>query len=127
MKVLNGTQHEISIYKEEDTMSIQNGRKLVLKTGAVPLFVLPEGTNLNAQEMKGEPPEGDFGFPVFGALKFVSADQIPDADLVIVSAKFKAACAALGRDISTLGTIHGTIYETEDAIRPCGCLGISVG
>jgi len=127
MKVINGTEHEITIYSVEDCISVQKGRKLILKEGAIPKVVIPPGTDLNAVKGNKPAPAKDFGFPVKGAIIFISADPIPDGDLVIVSNLFRAACVDLGRDTSRLGTVDGTVYRDEDGTRPCGCTAIAIG
>lgn len=127
MKIVNGTSHTINIYAIDDCVSIQDGRKLVLKEGAKPVAVIAAGSNLNATKVNLPAPVGEFGFPVKGAVRFTDADPIPDGDLVIVSNLYRAACVELGRDTSRLGTVDGTVYEDENAVRPCGCTAIAIG
>ncbi len=59
--IINGTQHKICIYSLEDTYSIQDGRKLVVKEGAKPFYTIPAGTNLNAVKGNKPAPETDYG------------------------------------------------------------------
>lgn len=127
MKIINGTSHQISIYSEGDCYAIQGGRKLIRKTGAQPAYVIDPGSNLNAVKENKLAPTGDYPFTVKGGVQFTDADPIPDADLVIVSNLYRAACIELGRDVSTLGTVDGAVYEDENAVRPCGCIAIAVG
>lgn len=127
MKIVNGTQHEITIYSIEDCEVIQGGRKLVVKEGAVPQTVIPAGSNLNAVKGNKPAPSGEFGFTVKGAVTFADADPIPDGDLVIVSNLYRAACVELGRDTSRLGTVDGAVYADEKGTRPIGCTAIAIG
>lgn len=131
IKYANGTEHDIYLYNLEDTVSVQKGRKLVLKEGAVPHTTIPKGTNLNATKANGELPEHLKDAPEFlkGAVKFTSAEPMPegDYDVLVVSNLYRSACVELGRDTSHLGTIDGAVYQDETCTRPCGCLGIAVG
>ena len=129
MKVVNGTTHSINLYSLQDTITIQDGRKLVLKEGATPLFCLAPGTNLNAVKVNAELPvhlQGS-GLPLKGGVKFVSHDPIPDGDIVIVSNLYRSAVKELGNDTSRLATVDGVVYKSESDMRPCGCLGLAVG
>lgn len=128
----NGTQHEISIYSIDDCVSVQGGRKLVLKEGAQPVQVIAPGTNLNATKGNGELPEAlGENAPTFlkGAVKFTAADSLPEGeyDIIVVSNLFRSACVELGRDTSKLATIDGAVYGDEAGTRPVGCTGLAVG
>lgn len=127
MNIINGTQHEITIYSIEGCTQVQGGRKLLLNEGVHPVYVSPPGTNLNAVKGNKAAPTGDYPFAVKGAVEFAAADPIPEGNLVVVSNLYRAACAELGRDTSRLGTVDGTVYVDESAIRPCGCTAIAVG
>ena len=127
----NGTQHEITIYNIDDCVSVQGGRKLVLKEGAQPVQVIPPGTNLNATKGNGELPAGLSEGPSFlkGAVRFTAADALPegDYDIIVVSNLFRSACVELGLDTSKLATVDGVVYADEAGTRPCGCTGLAVG
>lgn len=130
----NGTSHHISIYSIEDTYTIQDGRKLVLKEGAAPLAVVPPGKNLNCVKSNSKAPTFEVeGLPssvIKGAVNFTSYDPLPEEALgkvVIVSLLYRSAVKELGGDTSMFATVDGTVYETEEATRPCGCLGLAIG
>lgn len=130
----NGIQHSINIYSIEDTVAIQNGRKLVLKAGAEAVAVIPPGVNLNCVKSNLSNPTFEVeGLPsncVKGAVNFVSCDPLPveaKDKVVIVSNLYRSAYKELSGDTSLFATVDGTVYESEDAIRPCGCLGLAIG
>ena len=129
MKIYNGTQHAIHFYSINDTVSIQDGRKLVRKEGASPILTLDKGTNLNA--VKGNLPAPQFPdcpFPVVGAVSFLDADPLPEGyDVYVVSQIFRAAYKELGLDTSRLAVVDGAVYEDESAVRPCGVLRLAIG
>lgn len=131
MKFANGTQHEITIYNIDDCVSVQGGRKLVLKEGAVPIQVIPGGTNLNATKGNGELPAALAEGPSFlkGAVKFTAADPLPEGnfDVIVVSNLYRSALVELGLDTSKVATIDGAVYQDEAGTRPCGCTGLAVG
>lgn len=128
LKVYNGTSHCIFLYQEEDTYPIQGGRKLVRKEGAKPFAVILPGINLNAVKGNQEAPQLASVIPLKGGVVFTAADEIPAGyDIVVVSNLYRSACLELGRDISCLATVDGSVYETEEAIRPCGVLALAVG
>lgn len=127
----NGTQHEITVFSIDDCVSVQGGRKLVLKEGATPVQVIPPGTNLNANKANGELPEALIGGPSFlkGAVRFTDAEPLPEGeyDIIVVSNLYRSALVELGRDTSKLATIDGAVYADESMTRPCGCTGLAVG
>jgi hypothetical protein len=126
--IVNGTSHEIKFYSEQDTVPVQGGRKLVLKEGAQPILVIKPGINLNAQKGNKEAPQiPGCAIPLKGAVIFVGHDPIPNGDIVVVSNMFRAAVVELGGDTSSLATVDGTVYESEESLRPCGCLALAVG
>ena len=132
--IYNGTQHSINIYCIEDTLSIQNGRKLVLKEGAKAVAIIPGGINLNCVKSNLTNPTFKIeGLPsdcVKGAVNFVSCDSLPEEaedKVVIVSNLYRSAYKELGGDTSLFATVDSTVYESEEAIRPCGCLGLAIG
>ena len=127
MKIVNGTNHKICIYAEADCVPIENGRKLILNPGALPLAIIPPGTPLNAIKGHAPLPEGEYGFPVRGAVTFTGADPVPEGDLIIVSNPYRAACLELGRDTSRLGTPDGLVFKDKFSPSPCGCTAIAVG
>lgn len=128
MKIVNGTSHQIKFFAQEDTISVQDGRKLILKEGAEPIFVIEPGVNLNAQKGNKEAPVlPGCAIPLKGAVIFVGHDPIPEGDIVVVSNLFRAAVVELGGDTSSLATVDGTVYESEKSLRPCGCLALAVG
>lgn len=129
--IINGTSHTIHIYQLSDTTPIQDGRKLILKEGAQPVAVIPAGTNLNAVKANADIPDAlksSFPFLVKGAVEFISHDPIPgNTEIVVVSNLYRSAVKELGGDTSRLATVDGTVYDSEEAIRPCGCLGLAIG
>lgn len=130
MEIYNGTQHEIIVYSIEDTYPVQGGRKLILREGAEPLVIIPKGVNLNCQKGNLDAPNFECKVPLKGAVLFNSVDDLPDdasGKLVVVSNLYRAAAKELGRDTSLLATVDGVVYDSEEAIRPCGCLGLAVG
>jgi hypothetical protein len=134
ISVYNGTQHEINIFDLADTYSIQDGRKLVLKPGATALATIAPGKNLNCIKSNSKNPTFEVeGLPssvLKGAVNFVSCDPLPEeaiGKVVIVSNLYRSAYKELNGDSSLLATVNGTVYESEDASRPCGCLGLAIG
>lgn len=129
MNIFNGTSHAINVFSVADTYPIQGGRKLVVKPGAVPIYVIPSGeVFLDATKENMPAPKLDSPIRLVGAVKFTGRDMLPDGyDLYIVSQIYRAATIELGYDPRKLATVDGTVYETEDAIRPCGCTGLAVG
>lgn len=130
MKIFNGTPHVITVFAEADTYPIQGGRKLVLKSGSQPIFVLPAGDKmLNAEKSnRPAPPQGDCPIPLKGGVIFTGRDPLPEGyDLYVVSNLYRSATVELGYDPRQLATVDGTVYDSEDALRPCGCLGLAVG
>lgn len=132
--IYNGTQHSINIYSIDDTYPTQNGRKLVLREGAAPIAVIPPGKNLNCVKANCDAPtfevEGLSNSVIKGAVNFVSCDPLPPEavdKIVIVSNLYRSAYKELNGDSTLLATVDGTVYESEDAIRPCGCLGLAIG
>jgi hypothetical protein len=125
--IVNGTSHEIKIYALEDCTAVQEGRKLVLNKGSIPLHTVAPGTNLNAVKSNLKAPALDPGFPLKGAVIFVSHDQIPEGKIIVVSNMFRSAVKELGGDTSRLATVDGAVYEDAECARPCGCTGLAVG
>jgi len=127
INIVNGTAHEINIYKREDTFTVQDGRKSILMENAMPIQVIAAGTPLNCQT--GNKPL--YGFAnsewLVGGVEFTSYDEIPDADLVIVSNMFRSAVIERGGDVSKLATVFGAVYKDVKDIRPCGVLALAVG
>lgn len=128
-RIFNGTSHPINFYKMKDCISIQDGRKLIKKEGALPFSFFPPGQNLNAEKRNKPAPKGLVTtIPVKGALEFISVDPLPnDYDLYIVSQLYRAAAKEVHGYTANLATIEGAVYENENSIRPCGCLSLSVG
>lgn len=131
MEIYNGTQHTINFYRAEDTVAVQEGRKLVIKDGAKPITVIPGGKNLNATKTNLPTPNFDVNnIPLKGAVVFQSYDPIPSEALnkiVIVSNLYRSAVKELGGDTTLLATVDGAVYSDESAVRPCGCLALAVG
>lgn len=132
--IYNGTQHSINIYSINDTYPIQGGRKLVLKEGAAPIAIIPPGTNLNCVKANADAPTFEVeGLPssvIKGAVNFVSCDPLPEeaiGKIVVVSNLYRSAYKELGGNSNLLATVDGTVYESSDAIKPCGCLGLAIG
>jgi hypothetical protein len=127
----NGTQHEITIFNINDCVSVQGGRKLILKEGATPIQVIPSGINLNATKGNGDLPPTLVEGPSFlkGAVRFTAADALPEGnyDIIVVSNLYRSACVELGLDTSKLATVDGVVYADESGTRPCGCTGLAVG
>ena len=130
----NGTQHSISIYNIADTIAIENGRKLILKEGALPLVIIPSGKNLNCVKSNAKTPsfkiEGLSNSSVKGALNFTSYDPLPKEALgkvVIVSNLYRSAVKELGGDTSMLATIDGKVYLSAEDKQTCGCIGLAIG
>lgn len=132
--IYNGTQHEIRIFSI-DQCNQTDPRKLILKEGEIPVFVIPAGTNLNCKKsnkqlsgLKWEAP-----FPVKGAVTFDSCDELPlqesgaPYDIYVVSNLYRAAAIELGIDTVALATVDGVVYDSIDNPRPCGCLGLAIG
>lgn len=132
MKIFNGTSHNICIYGDAQTTPIENGRKLVLKSPDLqPLFTVAAGQNLNAVKKNKSLTEEkfqEFEIPLVGAVTFIGYDPLPEGyDLYIVSNMYRSAVAELGGDTSRLATVHGVVYDSEAAIKPCGCTSLAVG
>lgn len=130
VSIYNGTAHAINIYNINDTVAIQDGRKLGLKPNAVPVLSIEPGTNLNAVRSTAELPPHlqETGLPLKGGVVFLGHDHIPEGyDIVICSNFFRAAVKECGGDTSRLATVNGVIYISENDLRTCGCLGLSVG
>ncbi len=130
VSIYNGTSHAIHVYKLEDTISIQGGRKLVLKPGAVPVLSVEAGTNLNAVKGNAELPAHlqDTELPLKGGVVFIGHDRVPSGyDIVSCSNLYRAAVKECGHDTSRLATVDGVVYMSETDLRPCGCLGLAVG
>lgn len=131
MKLFNGTTHEICFYSEEDTEAIQDGRKLVLKEGALPLMVIPPGVNLSAKtEQAPLAMENDDVScpPLVGPVVFAAVDDLPQGyDIYIVSNLYRSAYREINGQSLTLATVYGTVYDSPSAKRPCGCLALAVG
>ena len=132
--IYNGTQHSINVYSISDTTSIEDGRKLVLNEGALPLVVIPSGKNLNCVKSNSEAPSFEVdGLPsssVKGAVNFVSYEPLPaDAEgkVVIVSNLYRSAVKELGGDTSLFATVDGVVYLSAEDKKPCGCLGLAIG
>lgn len=132
--IYNGTQHEINIFSLADTTAIEDGRKLVLKEGALPLVVIPSGKNLNCVKSNNAAPsfkiEGLPSSSVKGAVNFVSYEPLPaeaEGKVVIVSNLYRSAVKELGGDTSLFATVDGVVYLSAEDKKPCGCLGLAVG
>jgi len=128
-KIYNGTAHTINFYRQEDCYAIQNGRKLIKNPGALPFSVFPAGQNLSAQTIVTSAPTGIVSdIPLSGVTQFISVDTLPEGyDLYIVSQLYRAAAKETHGYTANLCTVQGTVYENEEAVRPCGCLSLSVG
>jgi len=134
VNIYNGTQHEINIYNAEDTTAIEDGRKLVVNEGAVPLVVVPSGKNLNCVKSNSNAPSFEVeGLPsdcIKGAVNFTSYDPLPEeavGKVVIVSNLYRSAVKELGGDTSRFATVDGVVYLSSADKRPCGCLGLAIG
>jgi hypothetical protein len=134
VNIYNGTQHEINIYNAEDTTAIEDGRKLILKKGAVPLVVVPSGKNLNCVKSNSQAPtfevEGLPASAIKGAVNFTSYEALPEeavGKVVIVSNLYRSAVKELGGDTSMFATVDGVVYLSAEDKRPCGCLGLAIG
>lgn len=132
--IYNGTQHEINIFSLADTTAIEDGRKLVLKEGALPLVVIPSGKNLNCVKSNSEAPsfkvEGLPSSSIKGAVNFVSYEPLPaeaEGKVVIVSNLYRSAVKELGGDTSLFATVDGVVYLSAEDKKPCGCLGLAIG
>ena len=130
MKIFNGTQHQINLYKVTDCLILQGGRKLVVKSDAKPVLVIESGTNLNA--IKGNAPLPDIfsnsELPLVGAVVFTGYDSLPEGyDLYIVSNLYRSAVKELSGSTEKLATVNGVVYDDKDAVRPCGCTSLAVG
>ena len=130
----NGTQHSINIYNIADTTTIEDGRKLILNEGAVPLVVVPSGKNLNCIKSNSEAPafevEGLPNSSVKGAVNFTSYEPLPEeanGKVVIVSNLYRSAVKELGGNTSMFATVDGVVYLSAEDKRPCGCLGLAIG
>jgi hypothetical protein len=127
MKIYNGTQHQINIYTA-DQCDQSDPRKLVILDGQKPIFTIESGVNLNATKSNKPAPEGDFPFPVSGAVIFEAYDPLPEGyDVYIVSNLYRSAVAELGGNTSKLATVNGVVYSDINNPRPCGCLGLAIG
>ena len=127
MDIFNGTAHQINIFSLE-SCDQTDPRKLMVKEGEYPTTIIAAGTNLNCVKQNLPAPEGDFGFPVKGAVVFVSHDPLPEGyDIYIVSNLFRSAVKELGGDTSKLATVDGVVYNNPENPRPCGCLGLAIG
>lgn len=130
MKIYNGTQHQINLYSINDCYEVQNGRKLVVKSGVEPVLVIEAGTNINAVKGNAELPDQFKGsnLPLVGAVIFSEVDLLPHGyDLYIVSNLYRSACVELGLDTDKLATVNGVVYDDKDAVKPCGCTSLAVG
>jgi hypothetical protein len=127
MKIYNGTQHQINIFSLEQC-DRTDPRKLIVLEGEKPIYTIEGGVNLNAKKGNKPAPEGEFPFPVSGAVTFEGYDPLPDGyDVYIVSNLYRSAVAELGGDTSKLATVNGVVYSDSDNPRPCGCLGLAIG
>lgn len=127
MKVFNGTAHQVNIYTIEQCDG-SNPRKLIVLDGQEPIYTIAAGTNLNCVKDNKVTPQGEFPFPVKGAVEFIDVDELPSGyDLYIVSNLYRSAYAELKGDTSKLATVDGVVYSDPDNPRPCGCLGLAVG
>jgi hypothetical protein len=128
-KIYNGTAHTINFYNRTDCYEIQGGRKLVKNPGAQPIALFLAGTNLSAQTIITSAPAGIItDIPLSGVTQFTSVDPLPEGyDLYIVSQLYRAAAKEVHGYTANLCTVQGTVYENEEAVRPCGCLSLSVG
>jgi hypothetical protein len=127
VKIFNGTAHEIRLFSLEQTDQ-SNPRKLILKEGEQPMFIIAPGTNLNCQKKNLPAPEGDFDFPVKGVVTFLSHDPLPKGyDIYVVSNLFRSAVKELGGSTDDLATVDGVVYDDPTNTRPCGCLGLAIG
>lgn len=127
MKVFNGTAHTINFYNLEQCDQT-NPRKLIVLPGQEPAYVIPGGTNLNAQTQNKPAPRGDFPFPVIGGVEFTSVDELPEGyDVYIVSQMFRSAMIALGIPTDNIATVNGVVYTDPENPRPCGCLSLAIG
>lgn len=130
MKIYNGTQHQINLYSINDCYEVQNGRKLVVKSGVEPVLVIEAGTNINAVKGNAELPDQFKGsnLPLVGAVIFSEVDLLPHGyDLYIVSNLYRSACVELGRNTNKLATVNGVCYSDETAVKPCGCTSLAIG
>lgn len=127
MNVFNGTAHQINIYALGQCDQ-SDPRKLIVLEGESPLHTIEGGVNLNAQKGNLPAPEGDFPFPVAGAVAFMGHDPLPEGyDVYIVSNLYRSAVKELGGDTSRLATVNGVVYSDPANPRPCGCLGLAIG
>lgn len=130
MKIVNGTQHAITIYSIDDCDQ-SNPRRLVLKPGAKPVYIVPAGTPLNAVKSNADVPEfsgiKELPFTVKGAASFTDADPLPDGDIVVVSNLYRAARVELGLSTARCAVIDGAVYEDGDNPRPVGCTSLAIG
>jgi hypothetical protein len=127
----NATPHPIYIYREEDSLAVPEVRKLILKGGATPILEIPpSGKLLNAVQKNREV---TFDVPFLkGGQVFVAVDDYGAIaeDIVVVSALFKSAAAALGLDTSRLANVQDIVYDginNPPGLRPVGCLSLAVG
>lgn len=131
MKIFNGTPHDINLFLESQAEFASAVRKLILKEGEAPVFVIPKGEKmLNAQKATAAFPAINSELTPFlkGGVIFTAVDPLPEGyDLYIVSALYKSAAKELGMDVSKLATIDGAVYDSEINPRPAGCTGLSVG
>ncbi len=128
LSIYNGTAHEITIFATEDTSLSKDGRKLLLKEGAVPIVRIEAGTNLNCSKKNLEPPTLNTKIPVVGAIVFDGVDPLPSGyDLYVVSNLYRSAYKELVGDTSKLATINGAVYQTAQDTRPVGCAGLIIG
>jgi len=130
MKIFNGTQHQITFYKVQDTTPVEGGRKLILnEKGAEPYYVIAPGTNLNCIKCNADAPNLESPVPLVGAVQFKDADILPEGyDLYIVSNLYRAACVELGRNTDKLATVSGTVYKgVPGEYKPCGVIELAVG
>lgn len=127
-KIYNGTAHQINIYNLEQCDQ-SNQRKLIVKEGESPVFVIEPGVNLNCVKGNQSAPKHlEVPFAVKGAVTFESVDELPaNYDIYVVSNLYRSAYRELIGDSTTLATVDGVVYSDPENPRPCGCLGLAIG
>ena len=127
MKIFNVTANDVNIFSMEQC-DCSNPRKIIVKDGEFPVYVIPAGVNLNCDKDYKPTPKGDFPFPVKGAVEFLYCDPLPKGyDVYVVSNLYRSAYQSLMGDTSKLATIDGVVYSDPTNPRPCGCLGLAIG
>lgn len=123
MKIVNMTPHSINIISKESCTFNSSIRKWVSENPVVTNSI-PSAGMLNAK-LESVPTDNIDGIPCFEK-KIVGCDDIPEVDVIIVSALFFSAARACNKDVCRLYTVADPVYSL-DGTKILGSLGICRG